>query len=111
VKAGKAKILAVSSGARSPLAPEVPTIAELAVPGFDVAGQIGIVAPAGTPREVIAKLNADISAVLKQPAFVARLAGLGIDPVGNSPEAFAAIIRADIDKYARAVKVSGATAD
>jgi tripartite-type tricarboxylate transporter receptor subunit TctC len=111
VKAGKAKILAVSSGARSPLAPEVPTIAELAVPGFDFAGQIGIVAPAGTPREVIAKLNADISAVLKQPAFVARLAGLGIDPVGNSPEAFAAIIRADIDKYARAVKVSGATAD
>ena len=111
VKAGKAKILAVSSGVRSPLAPEVPTIAELALPGFDFAGQIGIVAPAGTPREVIAKLNADIIAVLKQPAFVARMAGLGIDPVGNSPEAFAAIIRADIDKYARAVKVTGATAD
>ena len=111
VKAGKAKILAVSSAVRSPLAPEVPTIAELALPGFDFAGQIGIVAPVGTPREVIAKLNADIIAVLKQPAFVARMAGLGIDPVGNSPEAFAAIIRADIDKYARAVKVSGATAD
>jgi tripartite-type tricarboxylate transporter receptor subunit TctC len=111
VKAGKAKILAVSSGRRSPLAPEVPTIAELAVPGFDFAGQIGIVAPAGTPRDVIAKLNADFAAVLKQPALVARMAGLGIDPVGNSPEAFAAIIRADVDKYARAVKVSGATAD
>jgi tripartite-type tricarboxylate transporter receptor subunit TctC len=111
VKAGKAKILAVSSAKRSPLAPEVPTIAELAVPGFDFAGQIGIVAPAGTPREVIAKLNADIAAVLKQPAFVTRMAGLGIDPVGNSPEAFGAIIRADIDKYARAVKISGATAD
>ncbi len=111
VKAGKAKILAVSSARRSALAPEVPTIAELAVPGFDFAGQIGIVAPAGTPREVIAKLNADIAAVLRQPAFVARMAGLGIDAVGNSPEAFAAIIRADVDKYARAVKVSGATAD
>lgn len=111
VKAGKAKILAVSSATRSPLAPEVPTIAELAVPGFDFSGQIGIVAPAGTPRDVIARLNTDIAAVLRQPAFVARMSGLGIDPVGSSPEAFATIIRTDIEKYARAVKVSGATAD
>jgi tripartite-type tricarboxylate transporter receptor subunit TctC len=111
VKAGKAKILAVSTGVRSPLAPEVPSIAELAVPGFDFAGQIGIVAPAATPREVIARLNTDIAAVLKQPAFVTKLAGLGIDPVGNSPEEFAAIIRADIEKYARAVKLSGAHAE
>lgn len=111
VKAGKAKILAVSTGVRSPLAPEVSSIAELAVPGFDFAGQIGIVAPAATPREVIARLNTDIAAVLKQPAFVTRLAGLGIDPVGNSPEEFAAIIRADMEKYARAVKLSGAHAE
>lgn len=111
VKAGKAKILAVSTGVRSPLAPEVPTIAELAVPGFDFAGQIGIVAPAATPREVIAKLNTDIVAVLKQPAIVGKMAGLGIDPVGSSPEEFAAIIRTDIEKYARAVKLSGARAE
>ena len=84
---------------------------ESGLPDFEVVTWLGLLAPAGTPREVIAKLNADIIAVLKQPAFVARMAGLGIDTVGNSPEAFAAIIRTDIDKYARAVKVSGATAD
>lgn len=111
VKAGKAKILAVSTGMRSPLAPEVPTIAELAIPGFDFAGQIGIVTPAATPRDVIARLNTDIVKVLKQPTIVAKMAGLGIDPVGNSPGEFAAIIRADTEKYARAVKLSGAHAD
>jgi len=111
VKAGKAKFLAVSTGRRSPLAPEVPTIAELAVPGFDFAGQIGIVAPAATPRDVIARLNTDIATVLRQAAIVAKMAGLGIDPVGNSPEEFAAIIRADTEKYARAVKLSGARAE
>jgi tripartite-type tricarboxylate transporter receptor subunit TctC len=111
VKAGRARILAVSTGTRSRLAPEVPTIAELGVPGFDFVGQIGIVAPAGTPRDIVAKLNAEIVKVLRQPGMMERLAGLGIEPVGSKPEEFAEKIRSDIDRFAKAVAISGMKAD
>jgi tripartite-type tricarboxylate transporter receptor subunit TctC len=111
VKSGKAKILAVSNGKRTRLAPDVPSLNELGVRGYDFAGQIGFVAPAGTPREVIAKINADMVKILKQPAIVERMAALGIDPVGNTPEEYAQLIRTDLEKFAKAVKISGATAE
>lgn len=111
VKSGRARILAVSTGTRSRLAPEVPTIAELGVPGFDFVGQIGIVAPAATPREIVARLNAEIVKALRQPEMVEKMAGLGIEPVGNSPQEFAEKIRSDIDRFARAVKISGTKVD
>jgi tripartite-type tricarboxylate transporter receptor subunit TctC len=111
VKAGKARILAVSTGKRTRLAPDVPALSELGVTGYDFAGQIGFVAPAGTPRDVITKLNADIVRVLRDPAMVERMAGLGIDPVGNTPEEYERLIRTDLDKFGRAVKVSGAKAE
>lgn len=111
VKAGKVRILAVSTGKRTRLAPEVPTLAELGVRGYDFAGQIGLVAPAGTPREVIARLHGEIVKALRQPELIERMTALGIDPVGNTPEDYARLIRTDLEKFARAVKISGAVAE
>ena len=99
------------SGKRTRLAPEVPTLAEQGVRGYDFAGQIGLVAPAGTPREVIARLHGEIVKALRQPELIERMTALGIDPVGNTPEEYARLIRADLEKFARAVKISGAVAE
>ena len=107
VKSGRARVLAVSTARRSQQAPEVPTVSELAVPGFDFAAQIAFVAPAGTPRDVISRLNGDIVKVLKQPEVAQKMIALGIDPVGSTPEELAAVIRTDLQKFARAVKLSG----
>ena len=101
----------MSSATRSRLAPEVPTIAEMGVPGFDFVGQIGIVAPAGTPREIVAQLDAEIVKVLRQPEIVEKLAGLGIEPVGSTPEEFAEKIRSNIERFAKAVAISGMKVD
>ena len=81
------------------------------VRGYDFAGQIGLVAPAGTPREVIARLHGEIVKALRQPELIERMTALGIDPVGNTPEEYARLIRADLEKFARAVKISGAVAE
>jgi tripartite-type tricarboxylate transporter receptor subunit TctC len=111
VKAGKVRILAVSTLRRSSLAPEVPSVAELGVPGYDFAPEIGIVAPAGTPPAVLARLAGEIGNAVRHPEVAQRFRQLGIEPIGSSPEAYAAIIRASYDKYARIVKVSGARID
>lgn len=111
VKAGKLRLLAVSTAKRSPEAPAVPAIAELGVPGYDFAPEIGIVAPAATPEAIVQKLSAEIARAARHPDTVQRFAPLGIDPVGSTPRAYAAVIRASYEKYARAVKISGARAD
>ncbi len=111
VKAGKVKILAVSTSQRSPQAPDVPTVAEMGVPGYEFVAEIGVLAPAGTPADVIGLLSREISKAVKQPDLVQRFAQLGIDPVGSTPEAYAAINRADYEKFARVVKISGVKID
>jgi tripartite-type tricarboxylate transporter receptor subunit TctC len=111
VKAGKVKILAVSTSQRSPQTPDVPTVAEMGVPGYEFVAEIGVLAPAGTPADIVALLSKEISKAVKQPDLAQRFAQLGIDPVGSTPEAYAAINRADYEKFARVVKISGVKID
>jgi tripartite-type tricarboxylate transporter receptor subunit TctC len=110
-KSGKVKILAVSTPQRSPQTPEVPTVAESGVPGYDFVAEISIYAPAGTPQNVVAKLSQQAARAVKHPEVVQRFKQLGIDPVGSTPEALAAQNRVNYEKYARVVKASGAKID
>ena len=111
VKAGKLKALAVTTAQRSKLAPELPTMAEAGLPGFDIATWFGLLAPAGTPPEVIAKWNAEVTKILNSPEMRERLTAQGAEPAPTTPDAFAAFIRSEIPKYARIVKASGAKVD
>jgi len=108
IKAGKLRALAVTSGKRTPLLPDVPTLAEAGVPGVEAAAWHGVLAPAGTPPEIVNKLNAEIVKVLHSPENVAKLAGLGLDPVGSDPKTFADFIASENVKWAKVVKASGA---
>jgi tripartite-type tricarboxylate transporter receptor subunit TctC len=110
IKSGKLKALAVTNAIRSPVASDIPTVAET-VPGFNVQSINGIVVPSATPRELVRKISADVVKVLQSPDLKSRLDELGLVPVGSSPEQFDAYIRAEIDKWARVVKFSGAKAD
>jgi len=111
VKAGRVKVLAVSTAKRSPSAPDVPTVAELGVPGYDFAPEIGLLAPAGTPPAIVNRMSQEVAKALKSPDVAQRFAQLDIEPVGSTPAEYAARIRAANEKYAQAVKVSGARID
>lgn len=111
VKSGKLKALAVTSPARSSLAPEVPTMAEAGFPGVETTTWFGLFAPAGTPSEVVAKLNAEVVAGLRDADVRARLAGQGIEVVADSPDAFAATLGREIAKWAKVIRDSGAKPD
>ena len=111
VRAGKLRAVAVTSLKRSAGIPEVPTIAESGFPGFDASSWFGLVGPAGLPREVAAKIAADIARVLKQPEMRERFIAQGADPVGSTPEQFGEHMRVETAKWARLVKASGARAD
>jgi tripartite-type tricarboxylate transporter receptor subunit TctC len=104
VKSGRLKGVATSSEKRSTSLPDVPTFIESGVPGFVVASWTGILAPAGTPKPIVDRLQREIAAVLADPEVKARYEVLGIEPVGNTPEQFAAQIRADLAKYESVVK-------
>jgi tripartite-type tricarboxylate transporter receptor subunit TctC len=108
LKAGRLKMVAVSTLKRSSEAPDVPTVAELGVPGYDFAPQIGVVAPTGTPAAILQKLSAEIAKASKHPDTVKRFTQLGIDAVGSSAQEYGAIIRAADQRYAEVVRVSGA---
>ncbi|HET9650878.1 MAG TPA: tripartite tricarboxylate transporter substrate-binding protein, partial [Usitatibacter sp.] len=110
-KQGKLKLIAVNSKERSSLAPDVATIAETSIPGFDFAPSIGIWGPAGLPAGVPDRIAADVSEVLRDPALKERLHVLGIDPVGLGPRAFNEQLAADRVRYEEAVKVAHAKAD
>ena len=111
MKAGKIRALAVSGKVRSSAAPELPTVAESGVPGFDVTNWYGVLAPANTPKAIIATLHAEIVRELNTPDLQARLASDGSDVVGSTPAAFAGDLKAEIVKWAKVVKISGAHAD
>jgi tripartite-type tricarboxylate transporter receptor subunit TctC len=107
-RAGKMVALAVTGPARAGVAPEVPTFAESGYPDFVLLNWYGILAPAGTPREVIAKLNAATVGALATPAVVERLSGVGVDPAPGTPEALESWIRRDIERYRRIIAATGA---
>ena len=111
VKSGKVRGLAVSSPTRSPAFPDLPTIAEAGVPGYDATTWTGIVAPAGVPRALIAKLNAEINAALAKPALREKLLALGSEPVIGTPAQFGEFIRRENSKWADVIKRSGAKVD
>ena len=108
VKSGKVKVLGANTKNRSPFAPEIPAIAELGLPDFDFPGELGLLAPAGTPRQHIEKLAAALAQGVKRPEAMQRLTTLGMEPVGSGPQQLAERMRADIQRYGRAVKISGA---
>ena len=111
VKAGKVRAIAVTSALRSPALPEVPTVNEQGFSGFDDLTWFGFFAPAGTPPAVVARLNAEINRALDAPEMKERLALQGLDWKRNTPAEFAAFLKDEVAKWARAVKESGAKAD
>jgi tripartite-type tricarboxylate transporter receptor subunit TctC len=111
VKSGRLNALAVTNPKRSPIVPNVPTVAESGLPGFEALQWFGIFAPAGTPKDVVAKLNADIVKATRLPDVRERMTTLGADVVGNTPAEFAAFQKADTAKWAKVVKASGAKID
>ncbi|HEY4998784.1 MAG TPA: tripartite tricarboxylate transporter substrate-binding protein, partial [Usitatibacter sp.] len=111
VRAGRVKALAVTTAKRSALAPDLPTIAESGLPGFDINTWFGIFVPAHTPREIVERLHSEFARALAAPDVRAKMLNLGAEPVASTPEEFAAYIRSESAKYARIIKASGARAD
>ena len=109
IKAGKLRPIAVTGTTRSPLLPNVPTVSEAGLPGFDVTSWYGIFAPAAVPKDLVTKINGDITAILDTSDMKQRLDKLGADAAPQSPEDFAKFVRAEVEKWAKVVKESGAT--
>lgn len=111
IRAGKLRALAVTSTRRSPVLPDVPTMAQAGIPGYEAISWYGVLAPAGTPREVINKLHAEIVRILATQEMRDRFAREGSEPVGSTPEQFAAFIKAEIAKWAKVIKDADIRAD
>jgi tripartite-type tricarboxylate transporter receptor subunit TctC len=107
VKSGKLKALAVTGRTRAAVAPEIPTVAESGLAGYEVYGWYGIAAPAKTPRSVIDRLQAEVAKIARNPKMKDRLAGQGLELVGNSPEEFDAFIRAEVAKWGEVLRRAG----
>jgi tripartite-type tricarboxylate transporter receptor subunit TctC len=107
VDAGTLRAIAVTSLKRSSITPDLPTIDETAVKGFDLASFTGLFAPAGTPRAVVDKINAEVNAILARPDVVKQLAGLGCEPSAMSVDAFGVYIKDEVEKWVRLVKAAG----
>ena len=111
VRSGKAKIIAVSSIKRVPQLPDVPTVDQAGVKGFETSAWSGLYAPAGTPVDIINRLNAEVVKILKQPSVKDQLMAQGAEPVGDTPEEFSRFTLAEISKWAKIIKISGAKVD
>jgi len=107
VKSGRLRALGVTSAKRSAGVPDVPTIAQAGVPGYEAIQWYGLLAPAGTPREIVTKLHGEIVKILAAPDTREKLSSDGAEPVGSTPEQFAAFIRAETDKWGKVVKAAG----
>jgi tripartite-type tricarboxylate transporter receptor subunit TctC len=110
IKSGKIKVLALLSPKRDPAAPEYPVVSE-SVPGVSALSLVGIVAPAATPKDLVARISADIAKAVKSSDLTERMKQQGMEPIGSTPEQFDALIRSEIEKWAKVVKLSGAKAD
>ena len=111
VQSGRLRALGVSSAKRSATMPDVPTIAEAGVPGYEMSPWIGVFVPTGTPKELITKLNSEINRALKAPDVSNLLASNALDALGGTPEEFDVRIKADYEKYAKLIKLTGAKVD
>ncbi len=111
VQSGKLRVLAVGASKRSSALPEVPTVAEAGVPGYEMAAWFGVLAPAGTPRPVIGALHREMANALKLPDVKERFNRLGAEPVGHTPEEFDGLIKSEIAKWAKVVKEAGLKVD
>ena len=111
IRSGRLKLLAVAGGRRSPQLPDVATISEAGVPGFEAITWFGLLAPAKTPKQIVARLNELLVKVVRAPDIKSRFEVLGYEVVGSSPQEFASFIRVESEKYAKAVKLSGAKVD
>lgn len=107
VRSGRLRALGITGAKRSAAAPEIPTIAEAGVPGYEAIQWYGVLAPANTPKEIIAKLHGEIARILHLPEVKERFVSDGADPVGNTPEEFARYIRAETEKWARVARDAG----
>ena len=106
VKTGTVRALAISSPRRTPLAPDLPTMAEAGLPGFESETWFGLFAPAGTPKDILARISADTASALKAPEVRERFAAAGAEPVGSTPEQFAERVRADTARWAEVIKAA-----
>jgi len=111
VKSGRLRAIGVTSLKRATIAPDIPTIAEAGVPGYEVVQWFGVLAPVNTPRDIIAKLHAGIVRAVQDPAIRERFISDGAETVGSTPEAFAAVIRADLSKWSKVIKDAGIKAE
>ena len=111
IKTGKLRALAVTGATRSAINPDLPTIAESGVPGYDSSVWIGVFAPTGTPRDIIDRLHATMTRILKMPDVRERLLGQEMEPVGSSPEQFSELVRSDLDKWLKVIKTANVRLD
>jgi tripartite-type tricarboxylate transporter receptor subunit TctC len=107
---GKLKVFAVAGPQRSKLMPEVPTMAEAGVPGFEMGAWFGLVAPAKTPKEIVARLSDEVQKAVADPRFTSRMAAQGLDVVGSTPDSMLATMRADTQKWSEVIKAANITA-
>jgi len=111
VKSGRVRALAVTSAARSVAYPDLPTVAEAGVPGYESISWLGLFAPAGTPRDIVNRISSDVQRIIRLPEVKERLLAQGAEPIGTSPEQFALGLQSDIAKYARIIRESGYKAE
>ena len=111
IKSGRVKALAVTTSQRSSLVPDIPTVAETGLPGFETVAWFGLFAPAGTPKEIVARLADETAKVVQRPEIREAIASLGGEPVGNTPAAFAAIVKGDLAKWRKVVTEANVKVD
>jgi tripartite-type tricarboxylate transporter receptor subunit TctC len=107
IKAGTLRAIAVTTEERLPYLPDVPTIAELGFPGYEISSWQGVFAPAGTPKGVVVKINGELVRMLNVPDVRRRISQEGADPVGSTPDAFATRVKNEITKWTKVIKTSG----